>query len=116
MAIRKFLLRHAFLPRPSFLRVQWFTEPDPQTGRSNFLNYTAHPWYIKPSFSARWGWKAWMVWFVGGVVPGDRKYFPEGYRICELGPDDLVGMGEVEMDKTRDELKVKRAGCGLGRP
>jgi hypothetical protein len=56
-----------------------------------------------------------MVWLVGGVVPGEGKYHPEGYRICELGPDVLVGKGEVEMGKTREELRIRRTGCGFAR-
>jgi hypothetical protein len=52
---------------------------------------------------------------VGGTIPGNKEYFPEGYRICELGPDALVGKGEVEMGQTRNELKIKRSGCGFTR-
>lgn len=113
--IRKFALRNLFLPRPYFLRVKWFTDSDPQTGRSNFLQYVAYPWYIKPSFSTRWGWKAWLLRMVGGTIPGDEQCYPAGYRICDLGPITLVGEGEEEMNKTRRELTAKRAACAFSR-
>ncbi|KAF2489011.1 hypothetical protein BU16DRAFT_600647 [Lophium mytilinum] len=111
VGVRKFVLRHFFLPRPYFKRVKWFSEPDLYTGCSHFMRYTAHPWYIKPSLSARWGWKAWLIWLAGGVLPGDEKYFPGGYQICTLGPTALVSKGGAEMEKTREVLKAKRAGC-----
>lgn len=114
--IRRFLLRHFFLPRPHFWRAKWFTEPNPQTGRINFCRYVAHPWYIRPSLSARWGWKAWALWLVGGAVPGSPEYLPEGYLIPELGPTSLTGKGESEMAATRRELKSKRGGCIFAHP
>jgi hypothetical protein len=46
-------------------------------------------------------------------VPGEKKYFPDGYRIHELGPSELVGKGDVEMNKTREELRTRRTGCVL---
>ncbi|CAA9957301.1 hypothetical protein PTMSG1_00909 [Pyrenophora teres f. maculata] len=111
--VRKFALRNFFLPRPSFLRRKWFTELDKQTGRANFCQYTAHPWYIKPTFSARWGPKALLLRLIGGAVPGENKYFPHGYRIHELGPSKLVGRGDNEMEKTREEIRAKRRGCAF---
>ncbi|KAF2807423.1 uncharacterized protein BDZ99DRAFT_421450 [Mytilinidion resinicola] len=115
VGIRKFILRHFFLPRPYSQRVKWFSQSDPHTGCSNFMRYTAHPWYIKPSLSARWGWKAWLIWLAGGVLPGDEKYFPGGYQIGTLGPTALASKGGAEMGKTREELKAKRAGCCVHR-
>lgn len=77
------------------------------------MRYVAHPWYIRPSLSARWGLKALLLRLVGGVVPGDEKYFPGGYRISELGPDALLGKGDEEMDRTRSNLRAKRGACGI---
>jgi hypothetical protein len=88
----------------------WFSESDPQTDLANFKRYTAHSWYIKPSLSARWGWKAWLIWLAGGVLPGDEMYFPGGYQICELGPVPLTNKHGAEMERTREEWKTKRAG------
>lgn len=109
--VRKTVLRNFCLPRPSFLRKEWFTEQDQQTGQANFCRYTAHPWYIKPSFSARWGPKALLLRLIGGMIPGEKRYFPDGYRIHELGPSELVGKGDVEMKKTREHLRARRKGC-----
>ncbi|KAI4694568.1 hypothetical protein J4E81_006165 [Alternaria sp. BMP 2799] len=53
--IRKFLLRNFFLPRPYFLRPDWFTEIDERTGRAHAGQYIDRPWYVKPSFMKRWG-------------------------------------------------------------
>ncbi|KAI4611935.1 hypothetical protein J4E80_007386 [Alternaria sp. BMP 0032] len=113
--IRKFLLRNFFLPRPYFLRPDWFTEIDERTGRANAGQYIDRPWYVKPSFMKRWGPNALLLRLVGGVVPGDERYHPGGYRINELGPSELVGKGDAEMRKTRDELRGKRMGCAFSR-
>jgi hypothetical protein len=113
--LRKFALRNFFLPRPYFMRVKWFTALDKQTGRAHFCRYTAYPWYIRPSLSARWGPKALLLRLIGGIVPGEEKYFPDGYRIHELGPSELVGKGDAEMSKTREELRARRTRCVFSR-
>ncbi|CAN9466821.1 unnamed protein product [Alternaria alternata] len=113
--VRKFILRNFFLPRPHFLRKEWFTELDGKTGRAHFGQYIAHPWYIKPTFITRWGPKALLLRLIGGAVPGDEKYHPDGYRIHELGPSELVGKGDTEMGKTRGELRARRMGCVFSR-
>ena len=113
--IRKFLLQNFFLPRLYFLRPDWFTEIDGRTGRANAGQYIDRPWYVKPSFMKRWGPNALLLRLVGGVVPGDERYHPEGYRIHELGPTELVGKGDTEMRNTRDELRAKRMGCVFSR-
>lgn len=63
----------------------------------------------------RWGPNALLLRLVGGLVPGDERYCPEGYRIHELGPVELVGKGDDEMHDTRDELRAKRTGCVFSR-
>jgi hypothetical protein len=50
---------------------------------------------------------------VGGVVPGEKKYIPGGYRIHELGPEELVGKGEAEMERTREGLRARKVGCSF---
>lgn len=110
ITVRKFLTKHCFLPRPYFMRTKWFTEIDPQTDRAHYLRYVAHPWYIEPSLSSRWGLKAWLIWLAGGLLPGDEAYKPDGYRICELGPKSEVGKGGAEMEATRGEIR-RRMGC-----
>jgi hypothetical protein len=44
------------------------------------------------------------------LVPGDEKYAPQGYKICDLGPKEMVGKGGVEIDKMRGEMRL-RMGC-----
>lgn len=56
-----------------------------------------------------------LLRLVGGVIPGDQKYFPDGYRIHELGPSELVGEGEADMRRTREEFTAKRMGCVFSR-
>ncbi|KAH9843354.1 NAD(P)-binding protein [Teratosphaeria destructans] len=99
--IRRMIVRHLFLPRPYFLRQRWFSDEPTIDGRYHFAQYIAHPWYIKPTWSKR---------IVGGAVPGDEgdKYCPHGYKIAELGPQNLCGKGDVEMDQTRRRLA---SGC-----
>jgi hypothetical protein len=113
--VRKALLRNLFLPRPFFMRATWFTPLDRDTGRANFCRYIAHPWYVQPSFFSRWGPKALLLRLVGGAVPGSPKYRPEGYRIHELGPSELVGKGTAEMEQTKKDLRARRVGCVFSR-
>jgi hypothetical protein len=111
VAIRRFVLRHFCLPRPYFRRVKWFSEkPDPRTGCFHSLRYTAHPWYIKPTFSARWKLTSWVLWLAGGVIPGDEgdRYRPQGYCIAKIGPDALEDKGHEEMAKTRETICMRR--------
>ncbi|KAK4897311.1 hypothetical protein LTR27_004831 [Elasticomyces elasticus] len=100
--LRKLLVRHFFLPRPYFLRKRWFSDELNADGRFNFEQYIAHPWYIRPTLYNRWGLDSWLIRMVGGSVPGDEglKYFPQGYIITELGPENLRGKGEHDMQAT----------------
>ncbi|KAI1332834.1 hypothetical protein F5Y16DRAFT_356703 [Xylariaceae sp. FL0255] len=114
--LRKWFIRYACPPRPEMLRTQWFTkDKDIATGRYFALRYISHPWYVEPSLMSRWGPQALFTRLYGGVVPGDEgtKYHPEGYKITELGPTELVGAGEQEMQRTRTQLN-RRRGCPMG--
>jgi hypothetical protein len=104
------MLRYLSLPRPSWLKVLWFTDkPDPVTCKYHSFQYVAHPWYIKPTFRARWGFDGLRTRLYGGILPGeeDSRYCPEGYLISGLGPDGLRGKGEDEMVQTRMRLREK---------
>ncbi|KAI1261618.1 hypothetical protein F5Y18DRAFT_419416 [Xylariaceae sp. FL1019] len=117
LRLRRNFVRYMCLPRPQWLRTQWFTdEKDRETGRYHPLRYIAHPWYMKPSLFSRWGPNALLTRLYGGVLPGDQgtTYHPEGYLISELGPSALVGKGLQEMNMTRTELG-KRRGCPIPR-
>jgi len=115
MTLRKLYLRHLALPRPSFMRKPYVADaPNPHTGRFNTYRFRGHPWYIKPTLSRRWGFKAWQIWMVGGTLPGDGgdRYHPEGYLITEVGPEYQKGKGEKQMSETRGRLaKQDRGGC-----
>ena len=112
--VRKLLLRHFFLPRPEFMRKQYIPlAPDAKTGRYNSVEYLSYPWYVKPSFSKRWGPKAWLTRALGRKLPGDdgNRYCPEGYRFDEIGPAGLEGKGITEMEATRAQLALQDRGC-----
>ncbi|EKG16658.1 hypothetical protein MPH_06112 [Macrophomina phaseolina MS6] len=53
--VRKFMLRHFSLPRPNLLAVKAVQdEANPVTGMYNFDHAGFQPWYIKPTFWAKW--------------------------------------------------------------
>jgi hypothetical protein len=115
-AMRKFVLRHLSLPRPSFLAVKVIDDkPNPLTGTYNFNHYKIHPWYVKPSIRQRWGPKAWLVKLFGkGVLPGDQgdTYRPQGYDLRTVGPAAQDGKGMAEMSADIEKLKAQdRIGC-----
>lgn len=118
VALRKFLLRHFFLPRPYFLRRKYILEsPDPLTGRYHVSRWRMHPWYAKPSWKNRWGPKSWLALVSSGDRPvvGESRFIPEGYLLREVGPQSSVGKGEGEMDETIDLLREKNPGrCPFG--
>ncbi|KAK2757256.1 hypothetical protein FQN54_004770 [Arachnomyces sp. PD_36] len=110
-SIRKLIIRHLCLPTPYFRRWRILSKkPDPKTGNLHNLYYRAHPWYVKPTISARWKLRSWVIWLIGGVLPGDEgsRYHPEGYHIPSVGPEGLQGKGEEEMESTRRALAARR--------
>lgn len=114
---RQFFVRHLSLPRPSFLAVTALDdERNSDTGKYNVHVYFAHPWYVKPTFAARWGPTALVKRMLGGAVPsGDERYAPGGYEIPELGPEKLRGQGSEEMEGTRAWMRERRGmGCPMG--
>ncbi|EME79956.1 uncharacterized protein MYCFIDRAFT_166377 [Pseudocercospora fijiensis CIRAD86] len=118
VTVRKFVLRHFFLPRPYFLRDRWWSEHPNTHGRINAKQFISLPWYIEPTFAARWGYKAWLLRLIGSKVPGDDgdSYEPKGYVISELGPDSLRHKGAEQMKTTRDALaNGTRVGCPFSR-
>ncbi|KAL9106299.1 MAG: hypothetical protein Q9227_008634 [Pyrenula ochraceoflavens] len=113
IGLRKLILRNLFLPRPEFMRVQWFTPAaDDFTGKYHFMQYIGHPWYIKPTLSRRWNFNSWLLWLTGGFVPSEkrREYRPEGYAISDLGPVALEGKGREEMDAAKNTIR-RIQGC-----
>lgn len=108
--IRRFVLRHLSLPRMRPKRV--LPRSNPTSDRLFLLKYQMHPWYIEPTWKSRWGLSAWMNWFRGGELPGDSKYFPQGFLSSEVGPNVLIGKGHDQMEETRERLmQANRGGC-----
>ncbi|KAG9245639.1 hypothetical protein BJ878DRAFT_479053 [Calycina marina] len=114
-AIRKFVLRHLTLPRPSYLNVRQITDkPDPKSGRFFMASYLRRPWYNKASFWNRWGPEALFTWAVGGTVPGTdgAKWISGGYVFEEVGPSKFMGKGVAEMEDMKERLRAERpVGC-----
>ena len=106
--LRKFILRHLTLPRPYFMRHDVFSEsPDPKTGRHFIIDWSAAPYYVRPTVWNRWGPAAWMRWIMGLPLPGDQggMYFPEGYNTPDLGPKYFQGKGRERMEQVKEALK-----------
>ncbi|KAK9327259.1 hypothetical protein V1520DRAFT_299690 [Lipomyces starkeyi] len=112
---RRFLLRYLSLPRPSFMRVREVSDdPDPKTGRYHSKSYLSHPYYNKPGLLNRWGPEGWLVWALGGDVPGSRgdRYIPQGYLFEEVGPNIMKNKGLEETRAWEEKLRVERpVGC-----
>lgn len=108
---------HLSLPRPDFLAVERLDEErDPVTGKYHAHLYYAHPWYVKPTFSARWGPGALVTRMLGGAVPEEGpRYQSEGYEISEMGPEKWRGKGSEEMEETREWMRRRRGigGCPM---
>ncbi len=111
MAIRKYFLRYVALPRPSFWTIRTIEETPDASGRFHVSNssstYRTHPFYIAPTFWARWGPGAILRRLLGGQLPGDQGSRPDGYKIEDIGPSAFEGKGMewMRQDMTRaDEV------------
>ncbi|KAI1127214.1 hypothetical protein F5Y10DRAFT_243146 [Nemania abortiva] len=111
IAVRKYILRYASLPRPYFLRRVYNSEwPDPHTRRYQSQRWLGRPWYVKTSLLDRWGLPAWMLWMNGAAssaVFDEKSFIPEGYLIEDVGPAFHVGKGRDEMGDTVSFLDSK---------
>ncbi|OAA64126.1 hypothetical protein LEL_10646 [Akanthomyces lecanii RCEF 1005] len=107
MFIRKSVVRYLMLPR--LFRVEYLSDPDPQTSRVHNLHYLKEPWYTRVSLWTRWGPEALLTWATGGQIPGDggKEMLPEGFLFTDLGPRPKMGKG-IE-DTQRWEQVVKTA-------
>ncbi|RAL58605.1 hypothetical protein DID88_003965 [Monilinia fructigena] len=111
---RKMVIRHACLPRPTWMRVREISNSDDRgvNGRYNSMNYFVHPYYQKPGFWNRWGPTAMVTRVLGGVVPEEGKWKAEGYRFEEVGPERRQGKGVEEMERWEEVLGRERtASC-----
>lgn len=110
LAIRKYLLRYVYLPRPHLLRYT-NTTPNPDTnGRYAMYYYDAQPYYIRPTLLNHWGPQAWGRWCMGLPLPGDdpAKFGSGGYFVPEIGPARFRGKGAKEAKKTVEKLRLER--------
>ncbi|KAH8881709.1 hypothetical protein GQ53DRAFT_754156 [Thozetella sp. PMI_491] len=107
---RKMFLRYLALPRiaPKI----YLSTPDPKTGRINHYDYLVEPLYQEPTFWNRWGPMALFTRLMGGYVPGDTKFLPQGYLFEEVGPEAQFGKGKDAMQNWHDKMKAERpSGC-----
>ncbi|KAK0707075.1 hypothetical protein B0T26DRAFT_656598 [Lasiosphaeria miniovina] len=106
--VRKLVLRHLCLPRPSSWAVKAVDEqPNPATGLYNFEHAGFQPWYVKPTFGARWRPSALLVRALGGRAPGTHgeRFHPQGYSLETIGPAPQEGKGLEEMSATVEFMK-----------
>ncbi|KAL9624898.1 MAG: hypothetical protein Q9160_000945 [Pyrenula sp. 1 TL-2023] len=110
LAIRKYLLRYMFFPRPRLLRYT-NTTPEPDSdGRYAMYYYDAQPYYIRPTLWNRWGPEAWGRRCMGLPLPGDdsAKFSSNGYFVPEIGPARFRGKGAREAKMTVEKLRMER--------
>ncbi|KAJ5144559.1 hypothetical protein N7448_001951 [Penicillium atrosanguineum] len=110
--LRRVILRYLALPRPSFMRLDVFTEKPNEHGRNYVTFYEGAPFYVQPTIWNRWGPVAWIKWAMGQPLPGDDgdKYYPRGYCTPDLGPKYFEGKGRKELEMIKDTLRQQRLG------
>jgi hypothetical protein len=113
LAVRRFILRYLTLPR--IFPLKEFTPKDPENDKYHHNVYLVHPYYVKPTFSSRWGPTALLTRMLGGIVPGGKdgaKYHPEGYTFLEVGPDRKRNEGQKEIEAMSQAVQQARpSGC-----
>ncbi len=110
--LRRVALRYLFLPR--IVRFEYFSEPDPTTGRIFQVGYLVEPWYNRATFWNRWGPEALITRVLGGLVPGSggEKMLPHGFLFEDIGPFHKMGKGLEAMEIEEERLrKARSAGC-----
>ncbi|KAJ5188979.1 hypothetical protein N7491_005301 [Penicillium cf. griseofulvum] len=107
---RKVFLRYLALPRSSSSAVKLVHDmPNQETHLYNFQRKTLQPWYVKPTFSSKWGLGAMLVRALGGKVPGSRgdRYQPGGYDLMTIGPEPQKEHGAEEMLSDIEVIKAR---------
>ncbi|KAJ6781785.1 hypothetical protein PWT90_10249 [Aphanocladium album] len=116
MFLRKSVIRYLTLPR--LFKVDYLSDPDPQTGRVHNLQYLKEPWYMRVSLWARWGPEALLTWATGGQIPGDggKEMLPEGFLFTDLGPRPKMGKGVEETQRWEHVVRttVSASACPFG--
>ncbi|PVI04033.1 hypothetical protein DM02DRAFT_586838 [Periconia macrospinosa] len=93
LALRKYIVRHTFLPRNHTFQV--FGDADADGFRSMSF-WEIEPWYVPAEKSGSW-LRAAYVRIFGLPRAGDDKYRPQGYKLHEIGPKGLEGRGGEEV-------------------
>ncbi|KAM3427471.1 hypothetical protein NHJ13734_008965 [Beauveria thailandica] len=114
--IRKSVVRYIMLPR--LFRVEYLSDPDPQSGRLHNQHYLKEPWYTRVSLWTRWGPEALLVRATGGQIPGDggKEMLPEGFLFTDLGPRPKMGKGIEDTQRWEQVVKttVSPSACPFG--
>lgn len=102
-------MRYLCLPR--IVPTEYFSKPDPQTGRMHQYSYLKEPWYMPTTLWSRWGPDALLTRMAGGKLPGDdgMKWMPTGFLWEEIGPHNTMGKGLAETNALVDPTRKKSA-------
>ncbi|KAJ5531913.1 hypothetical protein N7494_008465 [Penicillium frequentans] len=112
LQLRRLYLRYVALPRPTFMRLDVFTEEPNENGRNFVLFYEGAPFYVQPTIWNRWGPVALFKRALGQPLPGDGgdKYYPQGYYTPDLGPKYFEGKGRKELEFIKESIRMQRTG------
>ena len=100
------------------MRVHDITDEPSKDGTYFMKAWEAVPWYVRPTIRNRNSLQSWMSWFMGLPIPGDDggKYWPQGYKINEIGPDFMRGNGGDYAEHSIPKVAaVRMAGCPFAR-
>ncbi|KAK2750318.1 hypothetical protein FQN57_003798 [Myotisia sp. PD_48] len=112
LGLRKFMLRHLFLPRLAIFRKVRTSEDHDAPGPHSAYEWEGDPYYVKPTLLNRWGPMAWYSRALGRPLPGDDgdKYFPNGFDTADVGPKIFVGKGREHFESTKKKFAAERKG------
>jgi hypothetical protein len=96
--IRKFIIRHFFLPR--FHEIEPLAKPD-SAGRLYRDIWAFEPWYVKVTATT---WLQGWFWTSGKVMPGP-KYRSNGFLVEELGPVEYEQISKEAVAKEAEEMQ-----------
>jgi ER-bound oxygenase mpaB/B'/Rubber oxygenase, catalytic domain len=110
--IRKFIIRHFFLPR--LHELDPLAKPD-STGRLFRDIWAFEPWYVKATVKS---WLGALFSTSGKVLPG-QKYKSNGFLVEELGPVEYEKSSKEPVAKEAEEMRAyasKGGALALGCP
>lgn len=107
--LRKLILRHLTLPRPTMFAVKLVSQQtNPASGLYSFAHYGFQPWYVRPTIRARWHPAALLMRALGGRAAGSKgdRYCPQGYDLSTIGPSPQQGKGLEEMTMSIEVIEA----------